>query len=81
MTEQEWRDDFADQLRRLTYRAGYRTQKDFAEAAGLSEKTISHYRNAERTPDVITLINLCTVLHCDIKELVVTDRYIDRLLD
>lgn len=68
MTEQEWREEFAHRLRRVYKDRGY-NQKRFAEAVGISEKTLSHYRCCERTPDSITLINMATVLDCDISDI------------
>lgn len=71
MTEQEWRKEFAHRLRRIYRNRGY-NQKQFAEALGVSEMTISNYRKCKRTPDATMLTNMATVLNCSIDELIPT---------
>ena len=69
MREEEWKADFAHNLRRVYKDRGY-DQKSFAEALGVSEMTISRYRTSKRVPDAITLVNMATILDCDIRELI-----------
>lgn len=69
MTEQEWRDDFAHRLRKVYRKRGY-NQKSFAEALGVSEMTISRYRTGKRVPDIETLVNMATILECNITDLI-----------
>lgn len=69
MTEQEWREEFAFKLRKAYRTRGY-NQKQFAEALGVSEMTISNYRKCRRIPDAITLTNMATILDCSVDDLI-----------
>ena len=69
MTEEEWRMRFADKLSYLIQRRGC-TQSEFAEEAGLSEKTLNRYVNGNRTPKATTLINLARAFECSLNELI-----------
>lgn len=70
MTEQEWRDEFAFRLRKIARSRGYYFQKDWAELFGLSENTVSRYRNGETTPDAYTISIIAKALNCSTDELI-----------
>ena len=70
MTEQEWREKFAFQLRKIARAKGIYFQKDWAEAFELSENTISRYRNGETTPDAYTIFRIANILDCTTDELI-----------
>ena len=68
MSEQEWLDIFADNLRDKMIEYGA-SQTEFAEDCGLSKSTISRYLNGQAAPTIFTLINMSHVLGCSIDEL------------
>ena len=70
MTEQEWREKFAYNLRRITRNRGHMFQKEWAELFDLSENTISRYRNCETTPDAYTIFRIANILGCSTDELI-----------
>ena len=76
MTEQEWNEELVRRMRRI-YRRKYHNQKEFAEATGLSEMTISNYIRQKRVPDLMTIVNMAAILECDINELVPTGEIIE----
>ena len=57
MSEVEWMKIFGDNLKEIMDEQGY-TQRDLAEATGLSEASISNYANARTMPTVRAIINL-----------------------
>lgn len=57
MSEVEWMRIFGGNLKEIMDEQGY-TQKDLAEATGLSEGSISNYVNARTMPTVRAIINL-----------------------
>ena len=57
MSELEWLDIFSDNLRDLMEERGY-SQRDLAEATGLSESAISMYLNKQRIPNVRAITNI-----------------------
>lgn len=67
MTEQEWVNIFGDNLRDILQEYGY-TQREFADAVGVTESTISRYINKERMPSVKVLINMSMELGIDLEE-------------
>lgn len=67
MSEQEWLDIFGDNLRDILKEYGY-TQKDLAEAIGVSEITISRYIHKQRIPTVPILINMSLELGIELDE-------------
>lgn len=69
MTEKEWLEIFGENLLYLMERMGY-TQRELADAAGLSESAISHYINKQKIPGVKAIINLAYVLDCDVADLI-----------
>ena len=69
MTECEWIDIFRRNLHELMAERGY-FQSDLAEAAGLSQTTISRYLNGDRMPNLRSIINLSYELDVDVSELI-----------
>ena len=67
MTEQEWLDIFSDNLRDILQEYGY-SQREFAEAIGVTEVTVSRYINRQRMPTIKTLINMSMELGLDLEE-------------
>lgn len=57
MSELEWMRIFGEKLRFLIKDA-WMTQKELAEAIGVTEATISYYINAERMPSVKAIVNI-----------------------
>lgn len=79
MTEQEWREEFAFRMRRAFRRNNVNRlyfQKEWAEALGLSEVTVSRYMTGERTPDAYTVFKIAQLLDWPIEDLMVMDGYI-----
>lgn len=69
MSEQEWLDIFGDNLAEMMYEQGY-SQRDLADATGLSESSISHYVNKTRVPTIKAIINIAYVLDCDFNDFI-----------
>ena len=46
------------------------TQKELAEATGISRSTISKYINAEVMPSLVNINNIANVLDCSIDKLI-----------
>ncbi len=46
-------------------------QKQLADKVGVSKSTISAYINGERLPSIVTLINICYALDCEIEDLII----------
>ena len=69
MTELEWINIFGDNLASILddYRM---TQRDLADAAGLSEAAISQYINKQRMPSIKAIINIADALEMSIDELI-----------
>lgn len=61
MTEWEWLNNFSDSLKSELEYAGM-TQRDLADAAGLSEAAISSYIHKKKIPTVKSVVNICQVL-------------------
>lgn len=59
--ELSYNGSFAKRLRRVLREKDY-SQKDIAEACGVSAPTVSYYCNGESSPDILTLARLCEVL-------------------
>lgn len=57
MSEVEWMRIFGGNLKEIMDEQGY-TQRDLAEATGLSEASISNYVNARKMPTIRAIINL-----------------------
>lgn len=69
MTEQEWLDIFADNLKDLMTYANM-TQRELADAAGLSDTAISYYINRQKMPGIRAIINIAYALDCEVSELI-----------
>ena len=69
MSEYEWLNEFSTNLNKLMREAGY-TQKELAEDTGLAESTISRYMKGTQVPKATAIVNIASVLLCDIDELI-----------
>ena len=63
-------------IKRFRKEKGY-TQRELADASGLSEATISYYIRKIKMPGVKALINIAYALNCTIDELVDFGEHID----
>lgn len=69
MTEVEWLDMFSDNL--VNMMNGVRiSQRDLADATGLSEGTISNYIHRRQMPGVKAIVNIAYALDCSMDDLV-----------
>lgn len=69
MTEMEWRKEFKIMLRR-TYKAkGFRNQKEFAMASGISERTMTRIMNCTMTARPNLVRTFADVLNCDVEDI------------
>ena len=71
ISEVEIIDIFADNLREVMKEVG-RTQAELADEAVITRSTISRYLNKQRLPDLVSLLNICFILECDVSDLVPT---------
>ena len=71
ISEVEFIDIFADNLREVMKEVGI-TQAELADEAGINRSTISRYLNKQRLPDLVSLLNICFILECDVSDLVPT---------
>ena len=69
VTEVEWIDMFGDNLADLLKYA-HMTQRELADAAGLSESMISDYVHKRRLPGLKAILNITHTLNCSIDDLV-----------
>lgn len=75
LTEVEWLDIFAGNLISLM-RDARMTQRELADASGVSEATISKYVNKQQMPNVKAVVNIAYALNVDLEELVPADEMI-----
>lgn len=68
MSEMEWLDIFGDNLVSML-QENRMTQKELADACGLSEGTISAYIHKKKLPGVKALINMADVFCCSLDDL------------
>jgi transcriptional regulator with XRE-family HTH domain len=69
MCEREWLDTFADNL--VDYlRDAKMTQKELAEAADISESSVSSYIRRQKMPTIKAIINMAYVLDVDISDFI-----------
>lgn len=68
MSEKEWLDNFRHELKIVMDEYGY-SQRDLAEATGLSEATISNYINGRQIPKASAIVNIVLALDCDFETL------------
>lgn len=73
-TESEWLGHFGNSLKELIDDSGY-SQREIADAAGLSEATISRYIKGSVMPTAKAIINLSLVLNTDADYLLLRDWY------
>ena len=69
MTEMEWREEFRYRLRKKYKKKGYRNQKEFALAAGISERTMTRIMSCSITANPNTVKHFADILDCDIEEI------------
>lgn len=69
MSENEWLAYFGVNLEEYMI-AAKMTQRDLADASGLSEASISNYIRGRRMPEVRAIINIAEALNCSVNELV-----------
>lgn len=69
MTDQEWRERFANKLSYMIQKRGC-TQSEFAEEVGMSEVTLSRYVQGHRIPKANILADLARALDCDPSDLI-----------
>ena len=68
MSEQQWLDTFADNLRDMLKRARM-TQRELADVSGLSDATISNYITKKKMPSIRAILNIAYTLDCSLDEL------------
>lgn len=64
------RGKFSARLKSLRTERGYATQKDFADAIGVSFQSINFYEAGKRLPDAETLYNISNMLDCPVDYLI-----------
>lgn len=69
MTELEWLDIFSDNLRDLMSERGY-SQRQLADATGLSDTAISYYIHKQKVPGIRAIVNIAYELDCDVSDLI-----------
>ena len=69
MREEEWLSIFSQNLEEMLIDANV-TQRELADATGLSESTISKYLKGQQLPGVKAIINLSYELGCDLYDLI-----------
>lgn len=69
MTEIQWIDIFADNLREIIAESGY-SQMEVAEMTGIPQPVLSRYVNKRVVPSVVNIIKLSYALNCDIRDLI-----------
>ena len=67
-TEDQWRQEFANRLCALMLSKGI-TPWQLSEMTGISEVSISRYRNGKATPSGFNMDKICRVLDCSSSEL------------
>lgn len=69
MSEWEWLELFSEALRREMYYSGM-TQRELADASGVSESSISNYVNKRKIPSLKSVVNICQVLNISTDSLI-----------
>lgn len=69
MTELEWLDIFGDNLVSLL-RDARMSQRELADATGLTEATISYYINKRKMPGLKAIINIAYAFDVSVDELI-----------
>lgn len=57
---------FSKRLQEIREIAGYNTQKEFADAIGISTPAVNYYESGKRLPDARTLVLLASFFNCSI---------------
>lgn len=75
MYTKEWMRIFSDNL---SYMLEYTniSQRDLADAAGISESCISKYLTGKALPSVISIVNICNALDCEVDDLIYLDEHV-----
>lgn len=69
MSELEWMDIFGDNLVDMLQGARM-TQRELADAIGLSEASVSQYINKRKMPGIKAIVNIAYALDCSIDDLI-----------
>ena len=69
MSELEWLDIFGDNLREILDDTRM-SQRELADAAGLSESAVSQYIHKQKIPGLKAIINIAYVLNCSTDDLI-----------
>lgn len=75
MSETEWLECFSTKLIELLKDARM-TQRELADAIGMSESAISNYCRGRQIPTVRAIVNISYELDCDIQDLIDFDERI-----
>lgn len=69
MSEMEWLDIFAGNLRDIMIETGF-SQSSLADATGLTQATISRYLSGTQMPSVRGIVNIAYAMNCDVVDLI-----------
>ncbi len=69
MTQKEWLDAFAANLKSMMTKYGY-TQHMLAHDANLNQSTICKYLAMKQTPSIKAIMNIANVFGCSIGDLI-----------
>lgn len=75
MSEVEFIDIFADNLRDLIIESGY-SISEISREIGINKSILSRYLRKERIPSIDVLVNLSIFLLCDIEDLIPDYEYV-----
>lgn len=76
MSELEWMQTFADNLREVMEEQGY-NQQQLADATGLSQSAIYNYIHAKRMPTIKAIINICYEMGLEYDDMIDVGERID----
>lgn len=76
MSEQQWLNEFADNLSFLMDEQ-YLSQRELARKTGLSPSTINRFLQAQTMPTAKAIVNIAYVLDVDVDELIDFGEMID----
>lgn len=69
MSELEWLDIFANNLVEMLAEVRM-TQRELAEASGISEASISGYVRRQKMPGIKAILNISYALNCSVNDLI-----------
>lgn len=69
MSEQEWLDEFSDNLRAIMREVGI-TQRKLSDISGISTADISRYINGQQQPSAKAVVKLSYALECNTDDLI-----------